>query len=259
MTINSPKGDDTPRFIYADYLDRAAILGAEYLRTKVALSRAAESEAAPLRRKLLEIIPRLPQRWRDRFGQPDLLLAPPVPFATGWYAARATAPSPYRSLPNLDPDMLTPEMPWLTGKGIPAHVDGRELVDLMMVQDCVARLNVKLPTGFESLIQDFRRRRAVSADHTSFSVHLGVLALSSNELGDAAVAALAGSPVTQHLTELDLRYTGLGSDGTHRFLNREAWPRLMRLNLRGNRLIAHDIAQSLRKSWGQRIELDREG
>src|SRR5207253_1152389 len=93
--------DVTVRLVYADWLEERGHLGAEYLRAEVALARADGDEASNLRRQLLDIIPRLPTRWLDRFEQPDLLLAPPVPFDMGWYSVDAAdTPEPYGSLPN---------------------------------------------------------------------------------------------------------------------------------------------------------------
>jgi uncharacterized protein (TIGR02996 family) len=172
--LASPE-DVTRRLIYADWLEEQGHPGADYLRAEVALSRSTGDEARHLRRTLLELIPRLPQRWRDRFEQPDLLLAPPVPFALGWCPAKADSPRPYRSLPNLNPDLLAPDMPWLSGEGVRKRLDQEEQVELAAlaeVQQRAARLGLILPAGFESFARDFPRRTAVSAADTYFEVCL---------------------------------------------------------------------------------------
>jgi uncharacterized protein (TIGR02996 family) len=165
------------RLVYADWLEERGHPGADYLRTEVALTRAAGDEARNLRRKLLEFIPRLPPDWRDRFEQPDLLLAPPAPFATGWYSANARTPRPYCSLPNLNPDHLSPDLPWLSGEGTEDRVDQaaheqEELAALAEVQRRAARLNLILPPGFVSFARDFPRRGAVSPADSYFEVCL---------------------------------------------------------------------------------------
>jgi uncharacterized protein (TIGR02996 family) len=158
---------DTRRLVYADFLDEWGHLGADYLRTEVALARATGDNAINLRRKLLEIIPHLPIRWRNRFEQPDLLLAPPVPFATGWYAERGEAPAVFRSLPNLNLDLLSPELPWLSAGGVgnpvydPEYV-ANELASLKQVLQQAALRKLTLPLGFESFARDFPRRIMVS-------------------------------------------------------------------------------------------------
>jgi uncharacterized protein (TIGR02996 family) len=169
--------DEQLRLVYADWLEERGHLGADYLRAEAALTRAAGDEAGRLRRRLLEIIPQLPSRWRDRFEQPDLLLAPPVPFAMGWYSAGAPAPQHYRSLPNLDPDLLSPDLPWLSGEGARERVDQarherEELAALAELRRRAACLRLILPPGFEAFAQDFPRRQAVSPAHTCCEVCL---------------------------------------------------------------------------------------
>jgi uncharacterized protein (TIGR02996 family) len=169
--------DATVRLAYADWLEQRRHPGADYLRAELALTRAAGDEASNLRRKLLELIPRLPWRWRNRFEQPDLLLAPPAPFALGWYSTKAHTPRPYRSLPKLDPDLLSPDLPWLCVGDPGERVDQaaherEELAALAEVQRRAAQLNLLLPPGFESFAQDFRRRREVSLADTYFEVCL---------------------------------------------------------------------------------------
>jgi uncharacterized protein (TIGR02996 family) len=161
------------RLIFADWLEERGHSGADYLRTEVALAGAAGDEAVRLRRKLLEIIPRLPTAWRDRFEQPDLLLAPPMPFATGWYSANAVAPQPYRSLPNLDPACLSPEMSWLSGEGVEERADQaqhelEELAALAEVKQRATRRKLTLPPGFEALARDFPRRNAICRSNSHF-------------------------------------------------------------------------------------------
>jgi uncharacterized protein (TIGR02996 family) len=169
--------DEVTRLVYADWLEERGNPGADYLRTELALSRATPDAAPGLRRKLLEIIPRLPMPWRDRFEQPDLLLAPPVPFATGWYGWDDLEPQPYRSLPNLNPGMLSPDMRWLSGAGTGARVDQaqhkvRELVALAKIQERAEQLNLILPPGFVAFAKDFPRRGAVLAADSGFEVFL---------------------------------------------------------------------------------------
>jgi len=63
----------------------------------VALAGAAPDEAPGLRRSMLELISRLPAPWRDRFEQPDLLLAPP---RSGRGGIRPTRPRRSRTAPS---------------------------------------------------------------------------------------------------------------------------------------------------------------
>src|SRR5262249_32742334 len=147
--------DDAPRLIYAEWLEEQGHPGATYLRAEVSLSHKAGVEAGQFRRVLLDCIPELPANWRNRFEQPDLLLAPPVPFATGWYSATAASPGPYRGIANLDPDRLSPDLPWLSGEGVKQRVDQgeherEELTALAEVQRRAAHLGLILPPGFES-------------------------------------------------------------------------------------------------------------
>ncbi|WP_439622170.1 hypothetical protein [Gemmata sp.] len=151
--------------------------GAEYFRAEVALSQAIGDEAVPLRRSLLNLISRLPADWQRRFEQPDLLLAPPVPFRPAWWAANAHCPVAYRSLPNLDHAAFDPGLPWLTTKGVEEQVDqvqhiARELVALASVQLRAADLGLTLPLGFEAFAYDFPRRDAVSRATPCFEVLL---------------------------------------------------------------------------------------
>jgi uncharacterized protein (TIGR02996 family) len=175
--LRKAPADERLRLVYADWLEERGHLGAAFLRTEVALTRATGAEARSHRRRLLEVIPRLPPPWRNRFEQPDLLLAPPVPFAAGWYSANAHTPQPYRSLPNLDANMLPPDLPWLSGDGVEERVDQaaherEELKALAEVQRRAARSNLILPPGFESFARDFPRRNAVSVANTYFQVCL---------------------------------------------------------------------------------------
>jgi uncharacterized protein (TIGR02996 family) len=167
--------DVVTRSAYADWLDERGHPGADYLRTEMALARAAGDEARALRRKLIELTLRLPSGWRNRLEQPDLLLAPPVPFAQGWYFERDVAPRPYRSLPNLDPDMLSPSMPWLPGEDIRQLLDQRgERAALAEVERRAERLGLLLPPGFVSFAHDFRRRGTVRGrgSYCEFYLHV---------------------------------------------------------------------------------------
>jgi uncharacterized protein (TIGR02996 family) len=169
--------DGLQRHVYADWLEERGHPGADYVRAEEALARATADEAPALRRKLIELSPRLPTTWRDRMEQPDLLLAPPTPFAPGWYDANARAPRPYRSLPNLAPEALSPEMPWLSGEGTRPRLDQEEheeeeLAALAEVRRRVVELNLSLPPGFEPFARDFPRRAAVSRHNSYFEVCL---------------------------------------------------------------------------------------
>lgn len=169
------------RLVYADWLEERGHLGGEYLRTEVALALAPKSEVPPLRRALWELIPRLPTAWRHRFEQPDLLLAPPVPFQRGWYAVNGKAPEPFRNLINLDPDQLSPDMPWLVQDGAEKRVDYAEHVEreeLAALEELLAyakRLDLILPAGFEAFARDFARRNVLSGEgiYSYFEVCLG--------------------------------------------------------------------------------------
>ncbi len=176
-TIREAPTDDLPRQVYADWLDDQGHPGADYLRTELALFHASGDEVPRLRRQLLAIIPGLPTPWRDRFEQPELLLAPPVPFPLGWYFEGDQAPRPYRSLPNLDSAMLSPEMPWLSGEGARNRVDQEshereELAALEILNERSERLGLLLPPGFEALARDFRRRSAICPRSSSCEVCL---------------------------------------------------------------------------------------
>jgi uncharacterized protein (TIGR02996 family) len=196
--IADSPGEFPVRLVYADWLEERGHPGAEYLRAEVALARATGDDAAGLRRRLLEIIPRLPARWRDRFEQPDLLLAPPVPFATGWYAAGADTPTPYRSLPNLDLDQLSPDLPWLRAvdpaEGVfHAAYQHEELAAIPKVQQRASRLNLLLPPGFESFAREFQRRLAFSRAAPSFDFFLHDAAVFDfPKLGDAYLVSFFG-------------------------------------------------------------------
>lgn len=176
--IRANPEDETARLVYADWLQERDHPGADYLRAEIALSHTVDGdEANRLRRVLLATIPQLPTDWRHRFEQPDLLLAPPVPFATGWYDPNGHAPRPYRALPNLDPGALTPDLPWLSGEGVRERLDReeheeQELAALAEVQRRAAELNLILPPGFETFARDFPRRNAISHADTYFQVCL---------------------------------------------------------------------------------------
>jgi uncharacterized protein (TIGR02996 family) len=169
--------DIAVRLVYADWLEERGHPGAEYLRTEAALVRADDREVKDLRHDLLRIIPGLPRTWRDRFEQPDVILAPPMPFAMGWYAMNAEAPKPYRTLPNLDPRQLSPDLPWLSVVHPEERVDQvvherEELLALQGVKQRSSRLDLALPPGFESFAQDFPRRNEVSHANSYFEFFL---------------------------------------------------------------------------------------
>jgi uncharacterized protein (TIGR02996 family) len=175
--IRDAPDDTTARLVYADWLEERGHPGAGYLRAEVALAQATPDEAAGIRRSMLELIPRLPGPWRDRFEQPDLLLTPPAPFRLGWYSANAAAPAPYRSLPNLDPEGLSPDLPWLSGDGVEERLDQaeherEELAALAEVRQRAEQLGLILPPGFEAFARDFPRRGAVSAADKYYEVCL---------------------------------------------------------------------------------------
>jgi uncharacterized protein (TIGR02996 family) len=166
--------DTTARLVYADWLQEREHPGAEYLRAEAALFRAPTDAA---RRRLLERIPPLPADWRQRFEQPDLLLAPPTPFPLGWWPPNTAAPKPYRSLSNLDPAALSVDMPCLSAEGVRARVDQaeherEELVALAQIRTRAKRLRLILPSGFQSFAHDFPRRLAVSRTGSYFRVCL---------------------------------------------------------------------------------------
>jgi uncharacterized protein (TIGR02996 family) len=168
-TIRDRPGDTTARLVYADWLDERDHRGAAYLRAEVALSQASEADAPRLRRELLETIPPLPTAWRDRFEQPDLLLAPPVPFRTGWYSYGATTTKAYHTLPNIEPEGLSPDLPWLSSEGVEprreqAQYERSELARLESVKRNAEVDGLTLPQGFEALARDFPRRRAILED-----------------------------------------------------------------------------------------------
>jgi uncharacterized protein (TIGR02996 family) len=169
--------DTSLRLVYADWLDDRGHPGASYLRAEVALAQASADEAGKCRRSLLELIPQLPSDWRNRFEQPDLILAPPVPFKMGWCSANAHVPKPYRSLANLDPVGFSPDLPWLSGEGVQELLiqeehEQEELEALAEVQQRAKRLKLLLPPGFEAFAQDFPRRGAVSPARSYYEVCL---------------------------------------------------------------------------------------
>jgi uncharacterized protein (TIGR02996 family) len=173
--IRKTPEDRQLRLVYADWLEERGHPGADYLRAELALANATGDEPNTLRRKLLKLLLRLPAQWRDRFEQPDLLLASPTPFAAGWYAPNAQSPRPYRSLANLDSSLLTPDLPWLSGGGTRARLDqeAHELEELTALAEILKRadqLKLILPPGFVSFARDFPRRGAVA--HTYFEVCL---------------------------------------------------------------------------------------
>lgn len=164
--------DATARLVYADWLQERGWPGADYLRAEAALA-ASPGDSPQLRRELLRTIPTLPAAWRNRFEQPDLLLAPPVPFRTGWWRANDPSPGSYRSCPNLDPQHLAPDLPWLSAEGVEPRLDqvSYERVERQALEDVrqtAAWMKLTLPPGFEAFARDFPRRNAVSAGDTYF-------------------------------------------------------------------------------------------
>jgi len=176
-TIRDRPGDTTARLVYADWLDERDHSGAAYLRAEVALSQANEADAPRLRRALLKKIPGLPREWRDRFEQPDLLLAPPVPFRPGWYSYGATTTKAYSTLPNIEPEGLSPDLPWLSGEGVEPRTDQEEyereeIAALARVKHGAEELRLALPPGFEALARDFARRKVITDDgYHEFFLH----------------------------------------------------------------------------------------
>lgn len=173
--------DTTLRLAYADWLDDHDRAGAAYLRAEVSLHQADSDSASDARRELLRHLVQLPADEGDRFAQPDMLLAPPVPFRTGW----ATTPRepklvPYRKLPNLNSRALDPALPWLSGEGARARLDQaeheqEELSALAEVKRRAEELNLILPPGFEAFARDFPGRNAVALNSCEVCLHDAVV------------------------------------------------------------------------------------
>lgn len=168
-TIVSRRTDTTARLVYADWLEERGHRGAAYLRAEVALAQAKAADAPRLRRSLLKTITKLPREWRDRFEQPDLLLAPPVPFKPGWYRANVNKPKPYHSLSNLPAEGLSHKLPWLLAENAIERVEGKsyasgERAIFAQVKRRAEKLRLKLPRGFEEFALDIPRRLAICQD-----------------------------------------------------------------------------------------------
>jgi uncharacterized protein (TIGR02996 family) len=122
--IEGNPDDDTPRLIYADWLDERADPRGEYLRAEVRLAKlpAGDPTAPDLRRRLRGLRGRIDPDWLARFDRPRVLRANPTPFPAAWWGIELPGVREfddtyrrvrYESLPPLPAGRLRGDFGWL--------------------------------------------------------------------------------------------------------------------------------------------------
>jgi uncharacterized protein (TIGR02996 family) len=127
--IGANPDEDTPRLVYADWLDEHDHAGGAYLRTELELSRLgrrAKKKAAVLRARLQELRRDIDPAWLARFDQPHLMRANPTPFPAQWVGTDLPgcrdvdgtyAGSGYQYLPPLPVERFRGDWRWLLPAG----------------------------------------------------------------------------------------------------------------------------------------------
>jgi uncharacterized protein (TIGR02996 family) len=177
--------DDTPRLVYADWLEERGDPRGEYLRLDVALAgRGADSpEAVRLRERMLEVRTRIEPTSLARLEQPRVLRANPTPFPSAWWSIglkglrerRGTYTLyPYDSLPALPVESLRGEFRWLRNCDPLDRIGDVELqewqasqpAEIAHVVAAAEQLGVELPGEFLAAMRDvdlLRRMRSCTA------------------------------------------------------------------------------------------------
>ncbi|MCI0705096.1 MAG: TIGR02996 domain-containing protein [Planctomycetia bacterium] len=169
--------EDTPRLVFADWLDEQELSGGEYLRAEVALFRATGDDVAKARKDFFKAHKRTNRHQRERFEQPDILRTTPTPFPIGWYgvglakyrkAGRGGRYKrfPYQSLPNLLAEPLAKDWAWLPPdeEAEDKQQDRDQLNGVKRITKWAKSHEVVVPAEFQTLVGDSTKRWAVSAD-----------------------------------------------------------------------------------------------
>jgi uncharacterized protein (TIGR02996 family) len=125
--VEARPADDTPRLVYADWLDEHTDPRGEYLRAELRLSAlsAGDPAAADLRRRLRALRTRIDPDWLALFDQPRVLRANPTPFPAAWWGVdlpgiretdRTYGRYRYDTLPPISQSRVTGDFTWLPDK-----------------------------------------------------------------------------------------------------------------------------------------------
>ncbi len=267
--------DDTPRLIFADWLEEQGwgVARAQLIRVQVALARLADEPDA-VRDRLREAERDLLDAHREEWAAPFRGLATGLEFRRGFVeeakvAARTFvrrahelfAAGPVRHLhlldvgSSLDAALRCPYLSRLSALTVYAQHAGEPLARAVAGSGHLSGLKA-LHLGRNRLEDD-------AADHLAGSAVLAgleVLDLSENELGETGAGALAASPHLGGLRRLELAGNRLGPAGAEILGASERLAGLERLGLSGNEVGAARVFTLTRASELLRVpELDLAG
>lgn len=230
--------DDTPRLVYADWLDEQgdppSAARAEFIRVQCALANGClRPRRADLERRQQEFI----EQYRNEWAQPIRRLVRTWNFHRGFidevslFAGRflSHAGRLFRQAPIQHVRLWREIAPRADRRlNVPALADSEHLRRLSSLDLSDNRLETR------------DLRALVVSEHLT---NLTALNLAHNRIGDGGIRALAESPLLGQVTHLDLRHNDFGPGGV-RALARALvilarspeGLRLQRLNLRGNNI-----------------------
>jgi uncharacterized protein (TIGR02996 family) len=170
--IEQKPDDDTPRLIYADWLDERADPRGEYLRVEVRLAKlpAGDPAAPDLRRRLRGLRGRIDPDWLARFDQPRVLRANPTPFPAAWWCVSLAGVREfddtygqfgYHTLPPLRYPRFTGDFGWLPERTL-THPESAQAADqrtrfashLTRLEQHLTGRRLVLPPGFGRWLTD---------------------------------------------------------------------------------------------------------
>jgi uncharacterized protein (TIGR02996 family) len=151
--------DNTPRLVYADWLEERGDPRAEYLRAEIELAamKPRTRKAAGPTRRLMAARAKVDPGWLARLEQPDVLRAVPVPFPAYWVGTELGEYRPvagtyglarYRTLPPLPVERFTGDFRWLDPEAKAGKAPAAMEAGLERLAQRAARLGLTLPAAF---------------------------------------------------------------------------------------------------------------
>jgi uncharacterized protein (TIGR02996 family) len=167
--------DDTPRLVYADWLEERGDPRAQYLRDEAELAalKPRSRQAVAATRRLMAARGKVDPAWLARLEQPGVMRAAPVPFTANWVGTDLGESRPvdgtygiarYRTLPPLPVERFTGDFRWLD----PAAKVGKAPAALNRLAQQAARLGLTLPAAFVTFFSAPGLRKRIRSCTDSF-------------------------------------------------------------------------------------------
>jgi uncharacterized protein (TIGR02996 family) len=197
--------DNTPRLVYADWLEDRGDARAEYLRAEMALAALPlrSRQAAAATRRLMAARGKIDPGWLARLEQPGVMRVVPVPFPAGWIGTDLGEYRPgdgtygltrYRTLPPLPVERFTGDLRWLG----PASKAARTPAALERLAQKAASHGLTLPEAFVTFFSNpVLRKRMRSCTDCFFHLPTKLVAV-RNGMGDHALLFYSDSQGCYH-------------------------------------------------------------